>query len=115
MRGGSQRGAGSSVLSRIHLVRLCAKEPQRREERREMSEDSGSQSNHRLVTDLQAAQTCLSRRSSRLCGLMGLRSIAWLLLSPGLRVEPGESEGDVSDVAPLPGKGDMYSSITGLE
>ena len=76
-------------LSRIHSVRVCAKEPQRREERREKNEDSGPQPNHPLGTDLQAAQTGLSLRSSRLCGLMGLPSIVWSRLRRIAEVQPG--------------------------
>src|ERR1035438_3053402 len=68
-------------LSRIHSMGACAKEPQRREGRREKSEGKGPQFNHRLVTDLQAAEAGPSLRSSRFCGLMGLRSSAWLRLS----------------------------------
>jgi hypothetical protein len=69
------------VLSPGHSTGACAKEPQRREGRREKQEEMGPQRSHRMVTDLQAAQTGLSLRSSRLCGLIGFRLIAWLGLS----------------------------------
>ena len=64
-------------LGRNPAIEQRPLKPQRREERGETSEDSGPQPIHRLVIALQAAETGLSLRSSRLCGLMGLRSIAW--------------------------------------
>src|ERR1019366_1855487 len=77
-----QNGAPACCwLSRIYAVRGCAKEPQRREGRREKTKGVDAQSNHHSVTQFQVAESGLSLRPSRLCGLMGLCSIAWPRLS----------------------------------
>ncbi|MGO8931093.1 MAG: tetratricopeptide repeat protein [Limisphaerales bacterium] len=65
---------------RVYSVGAGGREPQRRDERREKSEGEGAQTDHFSVTDLQAAETGLSLRPSRLCGLTGFPSIAWLQL-----------------------------------
>ena len=65
---------------RVYSVGAGGRGPQRRDERREKSEGEGAQTDHFSVTDLQAAETGLSLRPSRLCGLTGFPSIAWLQL-----------------------------------
>ena len=50
------------------------------EERREKGEGARARTHHFAVTDLQVTPVGLSLRSSRLCGLMGLGSNAWLRL-----------------------------------
>jgi hypothetical protein len=72
-------------LSRIFAVEASANKPQRRDGRREKSKEEGAQCDHHSVTCLQVAETDLSLRPSRLCGLLGLRSIAWIRLRlPGI-------------------------------
>jgi|CZKM01.1.fsa_nt_gi hypothetical protein len=70
--------------SRVYSVGARAKEPQRRDERREESEGEGAQSNHLLVTDSQVTETGLSLRPSRLCGLTAIPSTAPLRVSISL-------------------------------
>ena len=67
-------------LSRVCSVGTQAEEPQRREERREESERGGAQSNHDTVADSRETETGPALRPSRLCGLIGHSSIAWLRL-----------------------------------
>jgi hypothetical protein len=69
------------ALSRVYSAGACAKEPQRREERREKKEGEGAQSDYPSVTDSQLAGTGRSLRPSRLCGLPALPSTASLPLS----------------------------------
>jgi hypothetical protein len=65
-----------SETKRVCSVGARAKEPQRREERREESEGEVAQSNHFSVTDSQVTETGPSLRPSRLCGLTALPSTA---------------------------------------
>jgi PAS domain S-box-containing protein len=69
-----------ALLSRLDAVGTRAKEPQRRDERREESGGEGVHTNHLSVTDSQVTETGLSLRPSRLCGLTGLPSTASLRL-----------------------------------
>src|ERR1019366_9181095 len=46
------------------------------------------------VTDLQAVETGLPLRPSRLCGLMGLCSIAWLRFRLRIRLPQRQDEGE---------------------
>ena len=64
-------------LSRVYSVGTHAKEPQRREERREESDRGGAQSNHHTVGDSRETETGPALRPSRLCGLIGHSSTAW--------------------------------------
>ena len=54
-----------ALLSRLDSVGTRAKEPQRRDERREESGGEGAPTNHLSVTDSQATETGLSRRPSQ--------------------------------------------------
>ena len=75
-------GLRPSVVTfrRICAVGACAKGPQRREGRKEKSKGQDARGNHHSMTYPQVAGTWLSLRPSRLCGLLGLRSIAWIRL-----------------------------------
>jgi hypothetical protein len=76
-------------LRRVYSVGARAIEPQRREERREESDGEGAPTDALSATGLQAAEGGLSLRPSRLCGLTGLTSTAWLRLSR-YRCQPSE-------------------------
>ena len=69
------------ALSRVASVEARAKEPQRRDERREESGGEGAQNDHLSVTDSQVTETGLSLRPSRLCGSPAHPSTAPLQLS----------------------------------
>ena len=58
-------------LSRVYSRATRTKEPQRRDERRQEDEGEGDQTNRLSETPSQVAETGLSLRSSRLCGLPG--------------------------------------------
>ena len=68
-------------LSRFYAIRGWTKRPQRRDGRRGRSKGKDAQSNHYSVTCFQVAESGLSLRPSRLCGLICLCSIGWLRLS----------------------------------
>jgi len=67
-------------LDSIDSARACAKEPQRRDDRREKSGGEGAETEHLAVTDFQVAENGLPPRPSRLCGLTGLPSTARIRL-----------------------------------
>jgi apolipoprotein N-acyltransferase len=72
-------------LNGLYLVGARAKEPQRRDERRENNKGVGAELNRLSAADPQMAGTGLALRPSRLCGFSGLPSSAsfWLrLLGP---------------------------------
>ena len=71
----------TGYLSGVHAVGARVEEPQSREERRENRASENTRAVHHLVTSIQAAGTGLPLRPSRLCGLSGLSSTAWLRLS----------------------------------
>jgi hypothetical protein len=75
------------LLSRIYAVGASTREPQRRDGRREESQREAANGNHHVVPCLRVAETGMSLRRSRLCGLIGLRSTAWLRLSAGAPYE----------------------------
>jgi beta-lactamase regulating signal transducer with metallopeptidase domain len=61
-------------------VEVRTKEPQRRDEHREIGAEDSAQTNHLSCSDLQVAETCLPLRPSRLCGSEGRSSTAPLRL-----------------------------------
>jgi hypothetical protein len=75
-----RKGTKTQGLSCVYSVGTHAKEPQRREERRAGSQGKGDQTNHHLVTMPQVTEAGLALRPSRLCGLIGHSSTAWLRL-----------------------------------
>jgi hypothetical protein len=74
---GTTAPRSSDCSSHIYAVGASAREPQRRERRRENSKGESAQSNPHSAARLQVAKQGLSLRSSRLCGFMGLHSISW--------------------------------------
>jgi hypothetical protein len=66
---------------RVYSAGARAKQPQRRDERREESGGEGARSDHLSATDSQVTATGPSLRSSRLCGLPAPPSTASLRLS----------------------------------
>ena len=80
---GVELSCGGNSLSRIYSVEVCAKEPQRRDERKEESERGGAQSNHHSVADSRETETGPPLRPSRLCGLATLPSTGSLRLRTG--------------------------------
>jgi hydrogenase maturation protease len=68
------------LLNCLYSVGARTTEPQRRDERGEVGEGRGAQTNHYSMTDLQVTGLGLPQRPSRLCGLTELCTIEGLLL-----------------------------------
>ena len=74
-------------LSRVYSVGARTIEPQRREERREEGNGEGARTDALSATGFHLAESGLSLRPSRLCGLTGPASSAW---SPLTQTIPAE-------------------------
>src|ERR1035441_5449127 len=74
-------------LSRVYSVGATTIEPQRREERREKGNGEGARTDALSATGFHLAESGLSLRPSRLCGLTGPASSAW---SPLTQTIPAE-------------------------
>ena len=86
-------GGPQARLSRVDSVGARAKEPQRRDGRREKSEGEGAQTDWLSVSDQQVTESALAQRSSRLCGLAGFPSTAWSRLRSRSPAEVGGAPG----------------------